>query len=86
MQDGGEETCDIATRCLSTSDEENGRENWAQRASSQPLGHIAFVGLAIGGLAWEIWGSLTPGEYVGSVAGAAGLVAVGHGIRHHGKP
>jgi hypothetical protein len=47
-----------------------------------PIGHVAFVLLAVGGLAWTHWGALSPGDYVGAIAAASGLLAVGHGIRH----
>jgi hypothetical protein len=51
-----------------------------------PLGHIVFVLIAVGGLAWIRWGTLKPSEYFGAVSAASGLVAVGHGIRHHRRP
>jgi hypothetical protein len=55
-------------------------------AADLPIGHLAFVLLALGGLAWTRWGALSPGDYVGAVAAGSGLLAVGHGIRHHRRP
>jgi hypothetical protein len=51
-----------------------------------PWGVLIFLVLAIGGLVWTIWSEeLTPGEYLVSVSSGAGLLAVGHGIRTHGR-
>jgi hypothetical protein len=55
-------------------------------AADLPIGHLAFVLLALGGLAWTHWGELSAGDYVGAVAAGSGLLAVGHGIRHHRRP
>ena len=60
--------------------------HWLFEIADLPIGHVAFVALALGGLAWTHWGSLQAGEYVGAVAAASGLLAVGHGIRHHRRP
>ena len=53
--------------------------------SDLPLGHLTFIGLVLGGLLWTLCGDLPSGDYVGAVAAASGLLAVGHGIRHHGR-
>jgi hypothetical protein len=50
------------------------------------IGHIAFVSLALGGLAWTTLGDLPAGDYVGAIAAGSGLLAVGHGIRHRRRP
>jgi hypothetical protein len=51
-----------------------------------PWGIVAFLVLAIGGLIWTLISKeLTAGAYLGAVSGGAGLLAVGHGIREHGK-
>lgn len=55
-------------------------------AADLPIGHVAFVLLAVGGLGWTQLGELSAGDYVGAVAAASGLLAVGHGIRHHRRP
>jgi hypothetical protein len=54
----------------------------AMDAADLPIGHVAFVLLAVGGLIWALFGELPPGSYIGGVAAASGLLAVGHGIRH----
>lgn len=51
-----------------------------------PLGHIAFLVIAIVGFYWAHKGRLDKGDYIGAVAAASGLLAVGHGIRHHRRP
>jgi hypothetical protein len=50
-----------------------------------PLGHIAFLALALGGLVWVHSGGLSADGYVAGVGASAGLLAVGHGIRHGRK-
>ena len=51
-----------------------------------PWGILIFLLLAFGGLAWTAFSKeLTPSEYLTAVSGGAGLLAVGHGIREHGK-
>jgi hypothetical protein len=55
-------------------------------AADLPIGHVAFVVLGLGGLAWTLVGNLPPGDYIGAVGAASGLLAVGHGIRHHQRP
>jgi hypothetical protein len=51
-----------------------------------PLGHIAFLVIAVGGFYAAVWGALDGEAYIGAVAAASGLVAVGHGIRHQRRP
>jgi hypothetical protein len=54
----------------------------AMDAADLPIGHVAFVLLAVGGLFWALFGELSAEGYIGGVAAASGLLAVGHGIRH----
>jgi hypothetical protein len=43
-----------------------------------PIGHVAFVLLAIGGLGWtRRGGELSAGEYMGAFAAASGLSPLG---------
>jgi len=37
------------------------------------------------GLYWAIWSDLPKADYLGAASAAGGLLAVGHGIRHHGR-
>jgi hypothetical protein len=51
-----------------------------------PWGILTFLLLAVGGLAWTAFSTeLKPSDYLTAVSGGAGLLAVGHGIREHGK-
>ena len=51
-----------------------------------PWGILTFLLLAVGGLAWTAFSKeLKPSDYLAAVSGGAGLLAIGHGIREHGK-
>jgi hypothetical protein len=51
-----------------------------------PWGICVFLFVAVGGLVWTFASNeLKAGDYLAAVSGGAGLLAVGHGIRQHGK-
>jgi hypothetical protein len=51
-----------------------------------PWGICVFLLVAVGGLVWTFASKeLEAGDYLAAVSGGAGLLAVGHGIRQHGK-
>jgi hypothetical protein len=51
-----------------------------------PWGVLVFLVLVVGGFVWTLASSeLQAGDYLTAVGGGAGLLAVGHGIRSHGK-
>ena len=51
-----------------------------------PWGVYIFLIVAVGGLIWTFASKeLKAGDYLGAVSGGAGLLAVGHGIRQHGR-
>jgi hypothetical protein len=51
-----------------------------------PWGICVFLLIALGGLVWTFASKeLEAGQYLAAVSGGAGLLAVGHGIRQHGK-
>jgi hypothetical protein len=52
-----------------------------------PWGVLVFLLLVVvGGFVWTlVSGELQAGDYLTAVGGGAGLLAVGHGVRAHGK-
>jgi hypothetical protein len=62
------------------------RESVRDHFLDVPWGIGIFLILAVGGLVWTFLSKeLEPGQYLAAISGGAGLLAVGHGIREHGK-
>jgi hypothetical protein len=60
---------------------------WERLLLDVPWGVLVFLLLVVvGGFVWTLVSSeLKAGDYLTAVGGGAGLLAVGHGIRTHGK-
>lgn len=50
---------------------------------SVSIGHVAFTLLVVGGIVGMAVHKVTGDGYLAAIAGASGLLAVGHVIRHH---
>jgi hypothetical protein len=61
----------------------DGLKDFLSGASSLSIGHVAFAFLVVGGIVGMFVHKVTGDGYLAAIAGASGLLAVGHVIRHH---